>query len=166
MRGNEADNRSGPVEEDMPLQLRVWRIERAGWYALLLLVMLALLGLFSKGPLSDATVTGALCRLQVDYQRFARGGATSQLVLTLREAPPQSQIFISSELLEGYSIESIHPAPVASSNGEQGGLRLTVATELGAARLSLILRAKGVGRFDSWIGAGGERVELSQFIYP
>lgn len=49
MRGNEADNRSGPVEEDMPLQLRVWRIERAGWYALLLLVMLALLGLFSKG---------------------------------------------------------------------------------------------------------------------
>ena len=69
MRGNEADNRSGPVEEDMPLQLRVWRIERAGWYALLLLVMLALLGLFSKGPLSDATVTGSLGHLQVYDQR-------------------------------------------------------------------------------------------------
>ncbi|MGQ7958087.1 hypothetical protein ACUTAF_10320 [Pseudomonas sp. SP16.1] len=150
----------------MPLQLWVWRIERAGWYALLLLVMLALLGLFSKGPLSDATVTGSLGHLQVDYQRFARGGATSQLVLTLRETATQAQIFISSELLEGYTIESIQPAPLAGSNGEQGGLRLAVATEQGAARLSLILRAEGVGRFDSWIGAGGERVELNQFIYP
>ena len=166
MRTDEADNRSGPVEENMPLQLRIWRMERMGWYALLLLVLLALAGLFSKGPLSDATATGALGHLQVDYQRFARGGATSQLVVTLREAAPQSQIFISSELLEGYSLESIHPAPMASSNGEQGGLRLTVATEQGTTRLSLVLRADGVGGFRSRIEAGDERVELNQFIYP
>lgn len=43
-------NRHYPVEEDMALQRRVWRFERIGWYALLLLIGLSLAGLFSKGP--------------------------------------------------------------------------------------------------------------------
>lgn len=45
-------SRDYPVREDMAYQVKVWRFERWGWYTLVLLILLALLGLFSRGPLS------------------------------------------------------------------------------------------------------------------
>jgi hypothetical protein len=48
----EQSSRNVPVRENMALQIRGWQIERLGWYGLLLLMALALAGLFSKGPLS------------------------------------------------------------------------------------------------------------------
>ncbi len=46
-------DRSYPVEEDIGFQRKVWRFERIGWYALLLIIVLTLAGVFSKGPLSS-----------------------------------------------------------------------------------------------------------------
>ncbi|MEN5223510.1 MULTISPECIES: hypothetical protein [Pseudomonas] len=48
---DELASRHYPVEEDMRMQQRVWRFERVGWYALVLVVLLGLAGLFGNGPL-------------------------------------------------------------------------------------------------------------------
>lgn len=53
-REEELDSRRYPIAEDMALQCRIWRFERIGWWGLGLVVLLALLGLFSRGPLSRA----------------------------------------------------------------------------------------------------------------
>jgi hypothetical protein len=45
MNDDERVSRRHPVEEDMPMQQRVWRFERVGWYALVLIV---LMGTFSS----------------------------------------------------------------------------------------------------------------------
>lgn len=48
-REEELDSRRYPIAEDMALQCRIWRFERIGWWGLGLVVLLALLGLFSRG---------------------------------------------------------------------------------------------------------------------
>ena len=42
-------SRDYPIREDMNYQLKVWRFERFGWYLLVLLMILGLAGLFSRG---------------------------------------------------------------------------------------------------------------------
>lgn len=163
MQASERNSRSVPVEENMALQIRIWRMERLGWYGLLLLVALALAGLFSKGPLSHVQVGGAQDALQVEYQRFARNGAHSPLKVSLQSV---SQLHIGGELLEGFSIESIQPVPARSASDGAGGLILDFTDDAPRIVVSLRLTADGVGAYRSTLEAAGQRVELSQFIYP
>jgi hypothetical protein len=71
MSEDELLSRRHPVQEDMPMQQRVWRFERVGWYVLVAIVLLALAGLFGNGPLSDAEVVSQDGRVRVEYQRSA-----------------------------------------------------------------------------------------------
>lgn len=159
----EQSSRSVPVRENMALQIRGWQIERLGWYGLLLLVALALAGLFSKGPLSEVRVGGGQDALQVHYQRFARNGAQSPLKVSLRGT---ARLHIAGELLEGFSIDSIQPAPVHSESDGAGGLILGFTGGGERITVSLRLIANGVGAYRSTLHAADQRVELSQFIYP
>ncbi len=164
----EREERQTPVSENLRVQQAHWRFEQIGFYVLLLVMLLALLGLFSKGGLSlthAQTVSGSLA---VEYQRFLRNGATSNIVLTVRGKPGQvSRIQISGALLDGVTVESIVPPPRAAATFAGGGLELTVRPDAtGQARIHLALRSDGVGSYRSQLQANGETVKLYQFIYP
>ncbi|MGA4532948.1 hypothetical protein ACPA1H_21635 [Ectopseudomonas chengduensis] len=163
MRLPEQSSRSVPVRENMALQVRGWKIERLGWYGLLLLMALALAGLFSKGPLSDAQVGGKQDALQVEYQRFARNGAQSPLKVRLQGT---ARLHIAGELLEGFSIDSIQPTPSRSDSDGAGGLILAFTSEAERVTVSLHLTADGVGAYRTTLHAADQQVELNQFIYP
>uniref|UniRef100_A0A1I7YW47 CinA domain-containing protein n=1 Tax=Steinernema glaseri TaxID=37863 RepID=A0A1I7YW47_9BILA len=75
--------------EDMSMQQRVWRFERVGWYLLVIVVLLALAGLFGNGPLSDAEVVSQDGRVKVEYQRLSRSGTTDNLYITVQGEPGQ-----------------------------------------------------------------------------
>lgn len=79
--------RDHPVEDDIAFQRKAWKVERVGWACLLVLVVFALLGLFSNGPLSDRRLTTPDGTLQVDDQRFLRQGGRSPLRLALQGEP-------------------------------------------------------------------------------
>ncbi|WAJ39847.1 hypothetical protein OU800_11670 [Pseudomonas sp. GOM7] len=163
MHQSERNSRRVPVRENMPLQIRGWQIERVGWYGLLLLVALALAGLFSKGPLSDARLASPRGELQVHYQRFMRNGASSLLLVRL---PRAAALELGGELLQGFSIESIQPQPASSVSDGQGGLVLHFGKGAAITEVSIQLKADGVGAYRSHLQAAGQRVEISQFIYP
>lgn len=85
----EREARQSPVEENIRVQYFHWRFERIGFWVLLTLMALAVLGLFSQGIFSHVraqTVSGSLA---VEYQRFLRNGATSTLVLSLHGKPDE-----------------------------------------------------------------------------
>ncbi|AZD16008.1 hypothetical protein PUP66_16290 [Pseudomonas chlororaphis] len=160
--------RSQPIQEDMALQRKVWRFERVGWYALVVIVLLTLAGLFSRGPLSTRDISSADGSLRVEYQRFLRNGATDSLTLHLRGGARQLlEVEIAGELLQGFSVQALQPEPLKASSAG-AGIRLWLRTDAdGQARLYLTLLSTGVGFYDSRIRlADHPPLSISQFIYP
>jgi hypothetical protein len=160
--------RSQPIQEDMALQRKVWRFERVGWYALVVIVLLTLAGLFSRGPLSTRDISSADGSLRVEYQRFLRNGATDSLTLHLRGGARQLlEVEIAGELLQGFSVQALQPEPLKASSAG-AGIRLWLRADAdGQARLYLTLLGTGVGFYDSRIRlADHPPLSISQFIYP
>ncbi|UOK36108.1 hypothetical protein MJP36_16460 [Pseudomonas palleroniana] len=161
-------SRTYPVEEDMTLQRKVWRFERVGWYALVLLMGLTLAGLFSKGPLSTGQARSADGQLHVEYQRFLRNGSSDGLVIHLQgQARETLEVEISGELLRGFNIEMLQPQPLKASTAGEGVKLWVLSDDKGQATLHLTVRSDGVGSFETRVSrATGASVHLSQFIYP
>lgn len=161
-------DREYPVAEDIRLQRKVWRFQRVGWYVLLAVVILTLLGLFSKGPLSSLKAASERGDLTVEYERFHRsGGANSMVIQAVGLPGKEITVLISKAMIDGFSVESIQPQP-ATSMGTPEGLSLTVpADQQGRATLYLSWRSNGLGLFKSDISiVGGGHLPITQFIYP
>ncbi len=168
MNEDEQVSRQYPVEENMSMQRRVWRFERVGWYVLLLIVVLALAGVFGNGPLSDARVVSSDGRLQVDYQRLSRVGTTDSLRITVRGTPGEPvQLLLGGSLLREASIETLQPEPQASrSHGKALLLQLGTSDD-GVATLYLTLRSEYVGSLEGVARIGPTTaVRFSTFLYP
>ena len=163
---DEFQSRHFPIQEDMPLQVRLWRIERLGWYLLALIVLLTLLGLFGTGPLSavEARTPGGL---SVKYARFERNGAATQMTVAARGEPGQAVRFtVSGDLLRYFTLDGIQPPPArAMSAGEGLGFELVADAE-GRATAYLALRPGMPGLARSTLDAGGERLPIWQWIHP
>ncbi|MBK4997861.1 hypothetical protein IAE37_000137 [Pseudomonas sp. S31] len=162
------ESRQYPVEEDMPMQRRVWRFERIGWYVLLLIVLLALAGAFGNGPLSEATAVSADGRLRVDYPRLSRAGTTESLRITVHGTPGEPlQLLLGGSLLREASIETLQPEPQASlSHGKSLLLELGTSGD-GIATLYLTLRSEHVGSLEGVARIGpSSAVRFTIFLYP
>ena len=161
-------SRDYPVREDMRLQRKVWRFERLGWYGLVVLIVLTLAGLFSKGPLSTTQVRSADGQLRVEYQRFLRNGSSDALVIHAQgTARTPLEVEINGELLQGFDVEMLQPPPLKASTAGEGVKLWTLSGDQGRATLYLTLRSDGVGNFDTRVSlVNGATVDVSQFIYP
>ncbi|WP_028239380.1 hypothetical protein [Stutzerimonas azotifigens] len=163
---DELESRSYPIREDMTLQQRLWKTERVGWYLILLILVLALAGLFSTGPLSRVNAQTPSGQLAVDYQRFERLGASSDMRLTIRGSPGETLwLTLDGALLERFALESIQPEP-ALAEGAGSGMRLQLTLGGDSATLNLTLRPNGVGPARSRAQLRGETLDISQFVYP
>jgi hypothetical protein len=165
---DQARSRSTPVQENMPVQQRLWRSERQGLWWMLAVVLLTLLGLFSKGPISTTQQTSAQGELRVAYERFLRNGASSSMTFELHGQPGSAvTLTIEGELLDGLSVEGITPPAERAGTYARSGMQLQLLADAsGTARMHLEVRADGIGRYHSVVAAGPHRLELNQYIYP
>lgn len=164
----DAHSREYPIREDMAYQRKVWRFERYGWYGLVLLILLALAGLFSGGILSAKNVRSQDGEVRVEYEMFHRYGASEPMKITVKGAADSTvEVALEGELLEGFTVETLLPEAVRA-RGDSQGIRLWVRTDSqGQASLYLSLRSNGVGLFRSRIATASSRgVALDQFIFP
>lgn len=161
-------SRHYPVRENMAYQLRIWRFERCGWYVLVLLVVLGLLGMFSRGVISSREVRSDDGYLRAEYEMFHRNGSTNAMKISLSGKPDATlEVDIGGELLEGFSVETLQPQPLRSRNSGQGMRLWLQADGQGQATLYLTLRGDGLGLFRSRLQSPGSAgVELVQFIFP
>lgn len=162
------ESRNYPFCEDMPYQIKVWRFERFGWYALVLVMILGLAGLFSRGVLSSRDVHSEDGRLRVEYEMFHRNGSTNTMKISMKGKPESAvELELAGELLDGFSIETLQPEPIRSRGSAQG-MHMWIQTDAqGQASMFLTQRGDGLGLFrSSVLLPGTSNVKLIQFIFP
>ena len=160
-------SRDYPIREDMPLQMRLWKIERFGWIMLAGIVAITLLGLFSTGPLSEINAQTTSGDLNVQYERFERNGASSQLQVKAKAGQDgQVWLTIDGDLLKSFVIESIQPQPMTSESFGSGFRLQFQADPEGWATAYFSVRPSGLGLAKSIASINGQSITLTQFIYP
>ncbi len=161
------ENRSHPIKEDMQFQIRLWRVERLGWILLGFLVLATLLGLFSTGPLSISLAATPSRDLQVEYQRFERNAAASNMKVRAKaDAAGEVWLNIEGQFLGTFTIETIQPQPT-KSHSTGAGLNLQFkADDSGWIEAYFTIRPDTVGPSTTSVKSAGQRVSFWQLIYP
>lgn len=158
------------IEQDLAFQEKEWRVERAGWIVMALLVLAALAGLFGSGPLSKVEVRNGA--LQVHHDRVLRNHAPTELNLYL--TPTQIQdgmvsFWIDRETIDRFQVEQITPEPASTWLLPD---RLVYEFETTEAdqplQVRFYLKPKRTGLLRVRIGEdnGGSRLEFGQLILP
>lgn len=167
----------GDVElaQALAFHRRELRAERIGWAVMLLIVLLALLGLFGSGPLSKHRVQTADGGLQVKYNRFARYLAPTELRLTFSPAAVKDarvHVWLSRAYLQHMEIQKIIPEP---DSVQLEGKRLTytfkVLQNSQPGEILFELESEAIGRLRGAAGLAGpagknQEVAFTTFIYP
>jgi hypothetical protein len=102
------------IEQDLSFTEREWIVQRVGWGVMGLVVILALLGVFSSGPLSHATVTSSDARVSLRYDQFVRYLAPTVLRIHLRSETnrdQQTRLWLDRRYLQGVEVQQISPQP-------------------------------------------------------
>ncbi len=157
------------VDQDLDFQRRQWRVQRIAWVTMAAIVLVALLGLFGTGPLSDASAEHGSLRL--DYGRFDRKRAPAVLRVDVAAgAAPEGQLrlWLDETYLDGIEIRSIVPEP---ESAEAGADRTVYVFRVGdasqPATISFEIEHAAFGRKTGRLGlVDGPAVAFSQFVYP
>ena len=159
------------IVEDMQFQRWSWAIERVAWGSMVLVVLLALAGVFAAGPLSTATISDQASLVKVHYERFARVSAPSVLGIELAPGAVTSsaEIEIGRAIARAIQIDRMQPAPSHERAGADGSLILDFEfTEPGRpAFVEIFLTPNHVGFVEGAIGLRGQpALRFTQFVYP
>jgi hypothetical protein len=160
----------GDVEhQPAPFNERMWVIERITWTVMAALILLALLGLLGPGPLSQRTAGSPGDPMWIEYERFVRIEAPTELIVHVRRMNDEEQIGVS--LARGYTerieIESISPEPESSSLHDDGtSYFFSVASLTNEGVVTFHIRPRKAGSLRGDVGGGGTRLSVSQFAYP
>lgn len=157
------------VAEDLELQRRTWRFERAGWVLLSVLLLAGVLGLFGTGPFSRMQEASADGAVSVDYPRFMRRQSPESIRIDLAaEAGPGSlTLSIGREWLDEVTLQSVTPEPghvelrpdrLVYSFGRDG--------PAGTHAVHLRFEAHSAGIVRGEFGARGAQVPVSHVVYP
>jgi len=169
----------------MRFQRWSWRVQQSGWVVLSLLLLAALLGVFSDGMLSRATATDASGALQIDYQSVYRNERDARIELRVAPLPGTAEptpgvstpgvstpgvstpgvpapgaaertIVVDARLLEHLTLEGTEPTPLRSES-HPDGLHLTFAlSSAGESFVRLTVRPHEPGDTEATIGLAGE----------
>ena len=157
------------IDEDMEFQRRSWIVQRIGWAICALIILLAALGLFGDGILSNVQAGEQEGPLWLEYPRFERFEDEFQIKVHANEGAAEGEIRIQLDqnYLDGVEVNSISPEPdteLIDTNGITYVFK-TNGNSPFTAHFYVIARKAGSlsGRFRL---QNGETVGFSQFIYP
>ena len=158
------------LDQDLDFQRRQWRLERAGWVLIALVVALAALGLFGTGPISSATAGGGEEGLTVEYQRFVRRQGQLELVIGIdarHASNGQVALRIDGDYLASVRIQEVSPEPVeVRADGADRVYVFAIAEGASSVEVTIGGAPQEIGRLRGEVGAGDSAVSFSQFSYP
>jgi hypothetical protein len=159
------------IDQDLDFQGRMYVIERIGWVAILLLLILALLGLAGNGPLSQADVGAADSPLHIRYDRIARAQAPAQVQFSVQPGMAREgvlHLWLDRDYLERAHIQQVVPQPSRLSSGQDRLIYQFDVDESGTpSKITFYLEPDQVGLLGARAGlVDGPTLEFRQLILP
>ncbi|MCU0354225.1 MAG: hypothetical protein MUD08_10890 [Cytophagales bacterium] len=139
--------------------------QRILWIAMSLLVLAGGLGLFGGGPLSKHTEGDTENGFRIQYDRFARHEATTELEMRWRVSHTgEATVAFPADYMAVFDVSGIVPAPVRV-HSEQNRVFYHFSGS-GDFIVLFKLRPDQVGRINGYVEANGKHVVLRHFVFP
>lgn len=158
------------IDEDLEFQRRSWVVQRIGWAVFSLIILLAALGLFGDGILSDARAGQQGAGLWLEYPRFERFENEFQIKLHADEAAEaggEIRVRLDQSYLDLVEIDSISPEPDSEIKDAEGITYVFKASAVPPFTAHFYMIPHKPGPLSGTFRLqNGETVRFSQFIYP
>jgi hypothetical protein len=156
--------------QHIDFERRSWRMERAGWLLIALLLAATLAGALGPGLLSSAHARTPGGELELAYPRFLRVRADGRLEIRIREAGArEARLWIAGPWLERVRVLSITPPPTRSELTD-GRWTLVFATSKSALRelaIALDVEPQSAGSLAGSVGLdSGAKLDFRTWVYP
>lgn len=134
------------IDEDIDLHVTSWVIQRVGWGLMLVVIALAMLGLFGNGVLSEKQVVADDASLR--YERFARYESNTSIEVKAMNPPGSLVVAFSAAFARSFKVEQINPEP-AEQKIESGSTVYVFKTRgTGEATFFVSPRRRGYVKYD------------------
>jgi hypothetical protein len=153
------------IDESLRLQERSWRIRKAAWLAMVLVLGAGVTGLFGRGPLAAAEATVGP-GVTLEYDRWARKRAPLLLRFRAATSPGDTlRIHVGWPLVQNVRVLDIEPPP-AGSVADPAGVEYRFALQPPAG-VDFLVQPESTGwiRFSIRTGSAAP-VPLSLLIWP
>jgi hypothetical protein len=150
------------MDEALALHETGWKVQRVGWICFMLIIVLALLGLFGNGVLSrQKSETGGN---MIEYERFGRYESSTTLHIVARTVDGKAVVRIPQHYLQHFELERIIPSPVAE--GVHNGYCVYSFTADESMHILLYGMLKRRGSLEADVKVNNTALKVSQFIFP
>jgi hypothetical protein len=159
------------IKQDLDYQRREWAFERAGWGVMLLLVVAALLGVLGQGPLSHTETDGPDGTFRLEYDRFLRHRAETELSVHLsaeKTGRSEVRLWLGQNYLDRVLLNQVTPPPAHVEAGEGRSVFVFRVADRGRpARIVFHIEPQSAGSLPGRAGLDGDNgLSFNQFVYP
>lgn len=161
MPGNTLD-----CDEDIDQQQRMWRIERAGWLLMALVMLAALLGFTGHGLFSERSAGSPEAGFVVSYHRFERYAAPTLLTVLPSDGDSgEIRLRVDQEFLRKIAFLRVDPEPVRVEL--DSGYDIFVFAVKAPGPIVFHYEPLAPGPMAITLGLEGRPLQtLSQFVFP
>jgi len=153
-------------QEERRFVERFWRIQRAAWVGLALLLVLALAGAMGDGPLARARRRSPDGSLTVQYDRIAHLDGSARLRIAAASRGRETVLGLGGGFWKGAVLETLSPAPLRTVSGT-AGYDMVFATVPGDSLVvHLSYRPTRLGRLPIHLEAAGAMVTPGVLVLP
>jgi hypothetical protein len=153
------------VDEDLSFQTWEWRIERIGWFLLLLVILGALIGVFGSGPISKVHARTPDQAVSLEYCRIVRQDRSEFLQVHFHSPSAERRIAIATNLMNSWNVQKITPEPASVVPGQHDLAFHFAGT--GPGRVVIEYRPSTVGKAAGTLSFGqGQTIKMSQTALP
>lgn len=151
------------LDENLDLHETGWKVQRFGWAFIFLFVLLAALGMFGDGIISDTNHSTASHK--VNYDRFHRHEARVTLKVDVHNnSNPLLDISLDNRYLKDFEVKSIVPEP-ATVKIENDRVHF-IFEAAGKSDITFYLSPQTTGSLEGTMNINGDEIPIKHFIFP
>lgn len=150
------------LDQDLLLHNVGWKVQRIGWIATLIFLLMAVAGLFGTGPISRQFSRDNAA--SVHWEKYLRFQSDEEMLFEVNNARDSVHLSIPQEYMEYFELTNFSPAPVRTY--VEKDLTNFIFLSKGKTRIYCKVTPKRSGWSETSVRIDQSSFQLSQIIYP